>query len=141
MMDRIEGTGKNFIFTSGTGVLSQRTDGDWSEDSFAEEDEFVPSKYIGARKQTEDLVRAAAERGIRAFVVRPPLIWGNGGCPAITNFYKSATKTGAVCYLGRGLHLYSNVHVADLTDRKRGLEGKSGAFRVDLSGPRHIQKK
>jgi nucleoside-diphosphate-sugar epimerase len=92
------------------------TDGDWSEGTFAEEDEFIPSKYIGARKDTEELVCAAACHGIRAFVVRPSLIWGNGGCSAIANFYKSAAKTGAVCYLGRGLNLYSNVHVDDLTE-------------------------
>ncbi|CAN5285344.1 NAD-dependent epimerase/dehydratase family protein [soil metagenome] len=114
MLDALESSGKAFIFTSGTGVLSQRTDGDWSEDSFTEEDDFVPSKYIGARKLTEDLVRGAADRGVRAMVIRPPLIWGNGGCPTITNFYNSAAKTGSVCYVGRGLNLYSNVHVEDL---------------------------
>jgi len=129
IVNRLAGSGKSFIFTSGTGVLSQRTDGDWSEDSFAEEDVFVPSKYIGARKQTEDLVRAAASRDLRAFVVRPPLIWGNGGCPAITNFYQSAARTGEVCYVGRGLNLYSNVHVEDLTRLyalvlERGTPGK-----------------
>lgn len=114
MLDRLAGTGKSFIFTSGTGVLSQRTDGDWSEDSFAEDDEFVPSKYIGGRKMTEDLVRAASERGIRAFVIRPPLIWGNGGCLAVANFYDAYARTGRVAYVGRGLNLYSNVHVEDL---------------------------
>lgn len=116
MLEHIAGTGKCFIFTSGTGVLSQRTDGDWSEDNFAEEDIFVPSKYIGARKDVEDLVRAAAGRGIRACVVRPPLIWGNGGCLTVGNFYQSAARTGAVCYVGRGLNLYSNVHVEDLAE-------------------------
>src|SRR5690606_38964336 len=42
MLDGIRGSGKTFIMTSGTGVLSQRTDGDWSEDTFAEDDAFVP---------------------------------------------------------------------------------------------------
>lgn len=114
LLDRLAGSGKSFVFTSGTGVLSQRTDGDWSEDTFAEDDPFVPSKYIGARKETEDLVRTAASQDVRAFVVRPPLIWGNGGCLAVANFYESAAKTGEVCYVGRGLNLYSNVHVEDL---------------------------
>lgn len=114
MLDRLAGTGKGFIFTSGTGVLSQRTDGDWSEDTFAEDEPFVPSKYIGARKLTEDLVRDAATRDIRAFVVRPPLIWGNGGCLAFAYFHDAFVKTGGVPYIGRGLNLYSNVHVEDL---------------------------
>jgi len=66
VLSRMEGTGKTFIFTSGTGLISQRTDGDWSEDSFAEDDPFVPSKYIGARLDTELMVRGFAERGVRA---------------------------------------------------------------------------
>jgi nucleoside-diphosphate-sugar epimerase len=129
MLERLEGTGKHFIFTSGTGVLSQRTGGEWSEDNFSETDIFVPSKYIGARKDTEDHVRAAADRGVKAYVVRPPLIWGHGGCPVIRHLYQSAAKTGTVCYLGRGLSLYSNVHVDDLTRLyllviERGVPGR-----------------
>ena len=34
------------LFTSGTGVLAQRTDGEWSEDSFAEDEPFVPARTI-----------------------------------------------------------------------------------------------
>ena len=126
MLDGLGGSGKTFIMTSGTGVLSQRTDGDWSEDSFAEDDPFVPSKYIGARLDTENVVRAAPAHGVRAMVVRPPLIWGNGGCPVIGQLYQSAAATGAVCYLGRGLNLYSNVHVEDLV-RVYSLAVEKGA--------------
>lgn len=110
----LAGSGKSLLFTSGTGVLSQKTDGDWSEDSFAEDDQFVPSKWLGRRVETERLVREAAGRDVRAMVVPPPMIWGNGGCGLIEAFYDSAHKTGDVCYLGRGLNLYSNVHVEDL---------------------------
>ncbi|HLS98335.1 MAG: NAD-dependent epimerase/dehydratase family protein [Porticoccaceae bacterium] len=136
MVESLRGSGKTFIMTSGTGVLSQRTDGDWSEDSFAEDDPFVPSKYIGARLDTENLVRAAAGDGIRAMVVRPPLIWGNGGCPVIGQLHQSATATGAVCYVGRGLNLYSNVHVEDLA-RVYALavdRGQPGALYHAVSG-------
>ena len=112
----LAGTGKTFIFTSGTGVLSQRTDGDWSEDTFAEDDPFTPSKYVGFRCQTENIVRAAVSTGVRAMVIRPPLIWGNGFNNVIKAIYDSATKTGHVCYLGAGLNLYSNIHVDDLAD-------------------------
>jgi nucleoside-diphosphate-sugar epimerase len=116
MLERLAGSGKSFVFTSGTGVLSQRTDGEWSEDTFAEDEEFVPSKYIGARKDTEDQVRAAASNGLRAMVIRPSMIWGHGGCPMLTAFASSAETTGAVCYVGRGLNLYSSVHVDDVAE-------------------------
>ena len=136
MLERMEGTGKTFILTSGTGLISQKTDGNWSEDSFAEDDPFVPSKYIGARLETETMVRSFADRGVRAMVMRPPLMWGNGGCKTIENLYASAAKTGAVCYLGAGLNLYSNVHVEDMAEAfMLALEkGVSGALYHCVSG-------
>ena len=116
LIGKLAGSGKALIFTSGTGVVSQKTDGAWSEDSFAEDDTFVPAKWIARRVETENLVRAASRREIRAMVVRPPMIWGNGGCGLIRAFYDSASSTGEVCYLGSGLNLYSNVHVEDLAE-------------------------
>ena len=114
-LDHLAGTGKTFIFTSGTGVLSQRTEGAWSEDTFAEMDEFVPARTLVRRVETEALVRAAAERGVRGIVVRPPLVWGPGDHGHIASIYRSVAKTGAACYVGAGLNCYSNVHIDDLT--------------------------
>jgi nucleoside-diphosphate-sugar epimerase len=116
LIDTLAGTGKTLIFTSGTGVLSQRTDGEWSEDTFAEDDEFVPSKYIGGRVDTENVVREANARGVRGIVVRPSMIWGHGRSPMLDGFRMSIEETGAVCYIGRGLNLYSNVHVDDVAE-------------------------
>lgn len=107
-------TGKTFIFTSGTGVLGQRTLGEWSEDTFAEDDEFVPSKYLTTRRHTELLVRAAAQDGVRSMVIRPPAIWGNGYHPFIKDILTSIDKTGDACYIGRGLNLYTHVSLDDL---------------------------
>jgi nucleoside-diphosphate-sugar epimerase len=136
MLDKLEGSGKTLIFTSGTGVLSERTDGDWSENTFSEYDQIVPSKYIGARHDTENLVRAGKDRGIRSIVVRPPMIWGHGGCPMVKAFASSVAKTGAVCYVGRGLNLYSSVHVEDLAELYRLVleKGESGALYHAVSG-------
>ena len=136
MLARLEGTGKTFVMTSGTGLISEKTDGNWSENTFAEDDPFVPSKYIGKRLETENLVRGFADRGVRAMVMRPPLMWGNGECQPIQNFYISAAKTGSVCYLGAGLNMYSNVHVDDLA-RAYGLmldKGTAGALYHCVSG-------
>lgn len=54
----------------------------------------------------------------------------------IADFYHSARKTGAVCYVGRGLNVYSNVHVDDLAELYRlALEkGKAGALYFGVSG-------
>jgi nucleoside-diphosphate-sugar epimerase len=137
MLRALDGRGHSFIFTSGTGLLSQRTDGAWSEDSFAEDEPFIPSKYIGLRLVTETMVRErGSSGGIRAMVVRPPMIWGDGGCGHLRMFYTDAGRSGDVGYLGAGLNLYSNVHVDDLAEVYRlALEkGTPGALYHAVAG-------
>ncbi len=115
LFDRLAGSGKPFIFTSGTAVLSIETlQGEWREESFAEGDLFTPIPRMQTRVATEALVRAQAERGIRAMVIRPPLIWGRGGSKQVPAMFRSVVQTGAACYVGRGLNCYSNVNVDDL---------------------------
>lgn len=114
LLDALAGTGKTFLFTGGTSLISEQTDGDWSENSFAENEPFVPRKQIAPRLDIENRVRAANGPGLRTLCLRPPLIWGNDPIKIIADLYHSAKVTGAVCYIGRGLNCYSNVHVDDL---------------------------
>jgi nucleoside-diphosphate-sugar epimerase len=136
LLDMLAGTNKTLIFTGGTSLLSIRTDGDWDERSFGEDDDFTPRRQVAPRLDVENLVRAATARGVRGICIRPPLIWGNGGARYIADMYHSVQATGAVCYVGRGLNLYSNVHVEDLADiYARALErGVGGALYHAVSG-------
>jgi len=74
LLEALADSGKSFLFLSGSGVLCQRTDGAWSSDSFSEDEAFTPEPLAIARVETEQRVRAAARQGVRAMVVRPPLI-------------------------------------------------------------------
>jgi nucleoside-diphosphate-sugar epimerase len=114
MLKGYENTGKTFIFTSGTSLMSIPTQGRWIEDNFAEDEPFVPRRQIAPRLEIENMVREAGKNGCRAMVMRPPLIWGNGGSKIISDLYHSYRVTGSVCYIGEGLNVYSNVHVEDL---------------------------
>lgn len=136
LLKAILGTGKAFLFTSGTSLLSEPTQGDWSENSFAEDDIFVPRRQVAPRLEIENMVRAAASHGVRAMVVRPPLIWGHGGCRIIADLYHSARACGAVCHVGRGLNLYTHVHVDDLCDlyARAMATGVAGALYHAASG-------
>jgi nucleoside-diphosphate-sugar epimerase len=136
LLTAMEGSGKTFVFTSGTGVLGQRTFGAWSQDSFAEDDPFVPLKAIAMRVETENLVRSAGDRGLRAMVVRPPRVWGHGARGHVSMVYESVGRTGAACHIGAGLNLYSNVHVDDLADLyARAIErGAPGALYHAVGG-------
>jgi nucleoside-diphosphate-sugar epimerase len=114
LLKSLRRSGKTFVFTSGASVLSEPTAGEWSENSFAETDSFIPRRQLQVRSETEGIVRVAAQYGVRSIVVRPPLVYGHGGCRVISDLYHSARHTGSVCYVGRGLNVYSSVHVDDL---------------------------
>jgi nucleoside-diphosphate-sugar epimerase len=114
LCDALAGSGKTFIFLSGSGVFMQRTGGAWSPDSFAEDDPFVPEPLALPRVEAEGIVRAAAGHSVRSMVIRPPVIWGPGDNGPVASVYRSVAVTGAACYIGSGLAVYSNVHCDDL---------------------------
>jgi nucleoside-diphosphate-sugar epimerase len=116
LLRQLRRSAKTFIFTGGASVLSEPTGGEWSENTFAETDSFVPRRQLRVRAETEIVVRVAAQYGIRSMVVRPPLVYGHGGCRVISDLYHSLRETGSVCYIGRGLNTYSSVHVDDLAN-------------------------
>lgn len=132
----LAGTGKTFVFVSGTSLLSEFTGGAWSEASFAEDEPFIPRRQIAGRLETENLVRDASGSGLRTICLRPPLIWGNQPIKVIGDLYHSARQTGEVCYVGSGLGCYSSVHVDDLTDLVLHAieEGHGGALYHSVSG-------
>lgn len=114
LCDALAGSDKTLLFLSGSGVFMQRTGGAWSPDSFAEDDPFVPEPLALPRVEAEGIVRAAAGRGLRSMVIRPPVIWGPGDNGPVAMAYRSVALTGAACYVGPGLAAYSNVQVGDL---------------------------
>jgi nucleoside-diphosphate-sugar epimerase len=137
LMAPIEGSGRPFIMTSGTAVLSHETPGgEWREETYAEDDPFTPPPWIALRVETEARVRAAADRGVRAMVVRPPLIWGHGGSKQVPAMFASVKTTGSACHIGAGLNLYTHVHVDDLAEVYRlALErGEAGALYHAVAG-------
>jgi nucleoside-diphosphate-sugar epimerase len=109
------GTGGTLILLSGSGVLMQRTAGAWSPDTFAEYEPFTAEPLAAFRKEAEDTVLAAASDGLRAMVIRPGLIWGPGDHGHVPMTYRSVAVTGAACYVGPGLNVYSHVHIDDVT--------------------------
>jgi nucleoside-diphosphate-sugar epimerase len=116
MIGAMRDSNKPLITTSGTSCLSIDTPlGEWNQESFAEDDPFDSKLWTRVRMESEQLVRGAARSGVRGMVVRPPMIWGNGGGNGqIPWIFDAIPRAGAACYLGYGLNLYTNVHVEDL---------------------------
>ncbi|MET0376104.1 MAG: NAD-dependent epimerase/dehydratase family protein [Rhizorhabdus sp.] len=138
VIDHMAGSDKSLIFCSGTGVLGQRTAGAWSEDTFAEVDEFVPQRAIATRFALEGRVRAAAARGLkRGIVVRPPAVWSHDHPHSlVTEVLESVRRTGAACYIGQGLNMYTHVHAEDLGEvfRLVAESGQDGAVYHAVAG-------
>ena len=137
LADKLSDDSATLIFCSGTGVLGERTDGKWSENTFAEDEPFTPSPYLGDRIQTENIVRAGGPSGrLRGIVVRPPMIWGHGGCGFTRLFYRDAARHGEVAYIAPGLNLYSHVHVDDLAEvfALAAIKGAAGGLYHAVAG-------
>lgn len=137
ILQALKGSGKPFILTTGTAVLSHEThEGQWREETYAEDDAFTPPPWIAMRVTTEQRIRSAAADGVRAMIVRPPLIWGLGGSKQIPAIFESVKKTGAACYIGAGLNLYTHVHVDDLAEVycKALAQGTAGALYHAVAG-------
>lgn len=131
-----DGSDRCFLLTSGTSLMSIPTNGYWDERNYAEDDIFEPRRQIAPRLEIEAMVRRAGIGKLRTMVIRPPLVWGNGGCRIIADFYHSARQTGDVCHIGPGLNVYSNVHVDDLAELYRlAIErGRQGGLYFAVSG-------
>ena len=137
LLGAFENTGRPLLYTSGTGVLSIETrDGHWRQENYAEDDPYEAHHWLSKRVDTENLVRGAAARGVRAMVIRPPQIWGRGGSKQIPAIFDSVKKTGAACYVGAGLNLYSHVHIDDLAELYRLAidRGVAGALYHGVAG-------
>lgn len=138
ILDRMDATQKSLIYCSGTGVLGERTFGAWSENTFAEDDDFLPSRALIQRVSLERQVRSASSRGLaRGIIVRPPAVWTHADPHVlVTGVLDSVRKTGAACYIGQGLNMYSHVNAEDLGEvfRHSVESGRNGAVYHAVAG-------
>ncbi|HTA71949.1 MAG TPA: NAD-dependent epimerase/dehydratase family protein [Bryobacteraceae bacterium] len=118
MLDALHGSGKPFVYTSGVWVLGNT--GDTPADETAR---LNPAKLVAWRPAVERMVLESAQKGVRAIVIRPALVYGRGGgIPA--DLVKSARENGAARYVGTGQNRWPVIDVDDLADLYlRAVEG------------------
>jgi nucleoside-diphosphate-sugar epimerase len=110
MLDALRDSGKPLLYTSGIWVLGD-TAGKIADETWPTN----PAALVAWRPGVEQLVLAAARSGLRSIVIRPGVVYGDGGgIPA--DFVKSARETGAARYVGNGENRWPLVHVDDLAD-------------------------
>lgn len=107
-LDNLVGTGKPFIYTTGTWLLGNP--GDRLADETSPLD---PTPLIAWRAELEAQVLAACDRQIRTIVIRPALVYGRGG-GIVAMLVESGRQYGVVQFVGSGDNRWTLVHVDDL---------------------------
>ena len=108
ILKSLEGSGKPFVYTSGVWVL-----GSTGSKVADERTPLNPTPLVAHRAAIEQEVLGYKDRGVRAIVIRPALVYGRGGSiPKM--IAQSARETGAARYVGDGENRWPFVDVDDL---------------------------
>ena len=122
MLDALAGSCKPFIHTSGSSVIGDDARGEWKSDKVFAEDtpvDVVPEK--AARASLDKLILDAAQRGVRSVILCNTMIYGTGlgaspDSVQIPPLVAQAQKSGIARYVGQGVNVWSNVHIADVVE-------------------------
>ncbi|MCU6498569.1 NAD-dependent epimerase/dehydratase family protein [Rugamonas sp. A1-17] len=119
-VEALAGSGKVFLHTSGSSIVSDASGGEATDRVYVEDQLPAPTVDKAARVAIDDLVLAAASKGVRSAVLCNTLIYGDGALPRdsvqLPRLIKQARKSGIVRHVGRGLNIWSNVHIDDVVD-------------------------
>ncbi|RFP16296.1 MULTISPECIES: NAD-dependent epimerase/dehydratase family protein [unclassified Duganella] len=119
-VDALAGSGKVFLHTSGSSIVGDASGGEATDRIYFEDQLPPPAADKAARVAIDDLVLAAAGQGVRSAVLCNTLIYGHGALPRdsvqLPRLLKQARKSGIVRHVGRGLNIWSNVHIDDVVD-------------------------
>lgn len=114
------GSAKPFLHTSGSSVVADDARGNVrSEIVFSDEAELIVHPLKQARHEINQDILRAADSGVRAVVICPSLIYGRGrglnpNSIQIPFLIAEGRKRGAIPLVGRGLNIWSNVHIDDV---------------------------
>lgn len=121
LVDALSGTGKTLLHTSGTSVVADRAAGEYSPHIFHEDSPFEPLPERMLRVAVDRAILLGARQRVRSIVVRPSLIYGRGrgvnpDSLQLPRLIMLARRFGAPHHVGRGLNVWSHVHIDDVVD-------------------------
>jgi nucleoside-diphosphate-sugar epimerase len=106
----LAGTEKTFVYVSGAWIYGSTGDRAATEDS-----QLNPPTLMVRRVEFERATLEMTKLGIRAFCVRPGIVYGRGaGMPSM--FVQSARERGAATIVGEGKNRWPTIEVGDLGD-------------------------
>ncbi|MEO8136893.1 MAG: NAD-dependent epimerase/dehydratase family protein [Betaproteobacteria bacterium] len=121
MIEGLAGSGKPFLHTSGSSIVGDEAAGEPTDAVYDEDHLPVPRPDKAARVAIDDHIRAAAGQGVRSAVLCNTLIYGHGrglsrDSVQLPTLLARARRTGVMRHVGRGLNIWSNVHIDDVAD-------------------------
>jgi nucleoside-diphosphate-sugar epimerase len=136
LLDGLKGSGKPLLHTSGSSVVGDDARGEYcSSVVFDEQTPFSVHVFKQARHDIDCLVLSGLNEGVRASVICPSLIYGKGQglnpySVQIPFLATNALEKGVVEIVGKGLNVWSNVHIDDVASMYRLVleKGAGGAF-------------
>ncbi len=136
LLEGLKGSGKPMLHTSGSSVVGDDARGDYcSPQVFDEQTPWVINSFKQARRDIDLLVLAGMNVGIKTAVICPSLIYGvgtglNPHSVQIPFLASNAQERGAVEIVGKGLNVWSNVHIEDVASLYQLVldKGPGGAF-------------
>lgn len=123
LVTALERSGKFLVHTTGSAIVADGADGAApTRAPLSEDDHFEPLPFRRPRVDMNRYIRQAAiEKGVRAVVICPTMIYGAGRgaqphSDQVPKLMALSKQIGAGVYFGEGLNRYSNVHIDDLAD-------------------------
>ena len=109
------------LHTSGSSIVGDAAAGEPTAAIHDEDHLPAPRPDKAARVAIDDHVRAAAKAGVRSAVLCNTLIYGHGrglsrDSVQLPTLLERARRTGVMRHIGRGLNIWSNVHIDDVAD-------------------------
>jgi len=112
----LAGTDKTYVRTSGTGVYTDLGAGEHSDALHTEATPHTPAPVVAIRYESDLAVQAASGSGIRAIVIRPSMIYGDGASEQLPLLIRNAIIHRRSIYVGSGANRWSNVYLPDLAE-------------------------
>jgi nucleoside-diphosphate-sugar epimerase len=121
LVEGLAGSSKALLHTSGSSIVGDDARGEATGNIFDEGSLPAPTPDKAARVAIDRRVLDAAAPGVRSVVLCNSLIYGVGLGPhadsiQIPSLVRQARKSGVVRHVGRGLNIWSTVHVEDMAD-------------------------
>jgi nucleoside-diphosphate-sugar epimerase len=119
LVNALAGSNKPLLHTSGSSIVGDKALGEFSPDFYHEDNRPMPEPEKVARVAIDQMVLESARRQVRSVVICPSLIYGLGrGLHAesvqLPSLINQARKSGVARHIGRGLNVWSNVHIDDV---------------------------